>query len=55
MPPSLRIRQKWTARNSTRMNGRNNTWNTYHRKSVDGPTSMPAMRMNLAYLAMSGE
>src|SRR5207245_1732588 len=36
MPPSLRIRQKWTARNSTRTNGKASTCNTYHRKSVFG-------------------
>src|SRR6266536_2813640 len=55
IPPSFRILQKWTARNRTRMNGKNRTWNTYQRKRVSGPTSRLPRRMNFAWVATSGE
>ena len=37
MPPSLRIRQKWTARKITNTNGSANTWSTYQRSKVFRP------------------
>src|SRR5439155_3441368 len=55
MPPSFRIRQKCTDRNNTRMNGRNNTWNTYQRSRVSGPTTAPPSSRKFACLAMNGE
>ena len=54
MPPSLRIRQKWTARKITNTNGNASTWSTYQRNKVCGPTTTPPSSRKLACLAMNG-
>ncbi len=46
MPPSLRIRQKWTARKMTVTNGMNRTWSTYQRSRVAGPIETPPRSTN---------
>src|SRR5581483_1298156 len=55
MPPSLRIRQKCTARKITSTNGSARTCSTYQRSNVFGPTTTPPIRRKLACLAMNGE
>ncbi len=54
MPPSLRIRQKWTARKITNTNGNASTWSTYQRSKVCGPTTTPPSSRKLACLEMNG-
>src|ERR1019366_10826351 len=41
IPPSLRMRQKWTARKIAATSGKTMMWRTYKRSSVFWPTSSP--------------
>ena len=50
MPPSLRIRQKWTARKITNTNGSANTCNTYQRSSVFGADDRAAEQQEVRLL-----
>jgi hypothetical protein len=54
MPPSLRIRQKWTARKMTVTNGMNSTCSTYQRSSVLGPISSPPSSTNWTWSPNTG-
>ena len=55
MPPSLRMRQKCTARKITSTNGSAITCSVYQRSSVSGPTTTPPSSRKFACFAMNGE
>ena len=54
MPPSLRIRQKWTARKMVATNGSASTCSTYQRMRVYGPISTEPSSTNRTWSPSTG-